>query len=175
MELNLLSLLSLLKRVYKGLMRRFMCFNIWACCFPWAKTVIGEDGLVAQVWCKISNNIKGKPKLFTPKFNTFQKHVRHRKATIQFGMVPHLDKIKVALCVGHKIKGGVVVVGLLDSQQLDVQTSYFRLTMGHNVEVVMQEPSNVNLVIQMWLMIQSSPFLVLKLSEYIKVVEITMM
>jgi hypothetical protein len=47
--------------------------------------------------------------------------------------------------------------------------------MGHNVEVVMQEPSNVNLVIQMWLMIQSSPFLVLKLSEYIKVVEITMM
>ncbi len=39
----------------------------------------------------------------------------------------------------------------------------------------MQEPSNVNLVTQMWLMIQSSPLLVLKLSEYIKVLEITML
>jgi len=28
----------------------------------------------------------------------------------------HMDKIKVALCVGKKIKGGVIVVGLLDSQ-----------------------------------------------------------
>jgi len=36
---------------------------------------------------------------------------------------PHLDKVKVALCVGKKIKGGVVVVGLLDSQSLDVQAS----------------------------------------------------
>jgi hypothetical protein len=46
--------------------------------------------------------------------------------------------------------------------------------MNHNAKVVMQEPSNVNLVIQMWLKIQFSPLLVLKLSEYIKVVEITM-
>jgi hypothetical protein len=30
--------------------------------------------------------------------------------------LPHLDKIKVAFSVGKKIKGGVVVVGLLDSQ-----------------------------------------------------------
>jgi hypothetical protein len=30
--------------------------------------------------------------------------------------LPHLDKIKATLCVGKKIKGGVVVVGLLDSQ-----------------------------------------------------------
>jgi hypothetical protein len=46
--------------------------------------------------------------------------------------------------------------------------------MSHNVDIVMQEPSNVNLVTQMWLKIQSSPLLVLKLSEYIKVVGITM-
>jgi hypothetical protein len=37
-----------------------------------------------------------------------------KNATNNF--LPHLDKIKVALCVGKKIKGGVVVVGLLDSQ-----------------------------------------------------------
>jgi hypothetical protein len=29
--------------------------------------------------------------------------------------LPYLDKIKVAFCVGKKIKGGVVVVRLLDS------------------------------------------------------------
>jgi hypothetical protein len=36
-----------------------------------------------------------------------------KNATRNF--LPYLDKIKVALCVGKKIKGGVVVVGLLDS------------------------------------------------------------
>jgi hypothetical protein len=29
--------------------------------------------------------------------------------------LPYLDKIKVALCVGKKIKGGVVVAGLFYS------------------------------------------------------------
>jgi len=47
--------------------------------------------------------------------------------------------------------------------------------MSHNTEVVMHEPSNVNLVTRMWLKIQSSLLLVLKLSEYIKVAEITLM
>jgi hypothetical protein len=44
--------------------------------------------------------------------------------------------------------------------------------MSHNTEAMMQEPSNVNLVTRMWLKIQFSPLLVLKLSEYIKVAEI---
>jgi len=87
----------------------------------------------------------------------------------------HLDNLKVAFCVRKKIKGDVVVVGLLDSRQLDVQASYFTLTMSHNAEVVMHEPSDVNLVTRMWLKIQSSLLLVLKLSEYIKVTEITLM
>ncbi len=95
-----------------------------------------------------------------------------KNATRDF--LPHLDKIKVAFCVGKKIKGGVVIVGLLDSRQLDVQVSYFRLTMSHNVEAMMQKPSNVNMVIQMWLENQSSPLLVLKLNEYINIVEIVM-
>jgi hypothetical protein len=46
--------------------------------------------------------------------------------------------------------------------------------MNHNVEAMMQEPLNVNPIILMWLKIQFSPLLVLKLSEYIKVVEIPM-
>jgi len=32
-----------------------------------------------------------------------------------------------------------VVLGLLDSRLLDVQASYFKLNMTHNVEVVVQE------------------------------------
>jgi hypothetical protein len=78
------------------------------------------------------------------------------------------------ICVGKKIKGGVVVVGLLDSRQLDVQASNFRLNMSHNAEAVVHEPLDVNLVTQRWLKIQSSSLLVLKLSAYIKVAEITM-
>ncbi len=39
----------------------------------------------------------------------------------------------------------------------------------------MHEPSDVNPVTRMWLKIQSSPLLVLKLSEYIKVDEIIML
>jgi hypothetical protein len=61
---------------------------------------------------------------------------------------PHLDKINATFCVGKKIKGGVVVVGLLDSQQLDVQASYFKLTTSHNAEAMMLEPLDVNLVIR---------------------------
>jgi hypothetical protein len=55
-----------------------------------------------------------------------------------------------------------------------VHVLYFKLTMSHNIEAMMQEPSNVNLVTRMWLKIQFFPLLVLKLSEYIKVAEITM-
>jgi hypothetical protein len=46
--------------------------------------------------------------------------------------------------------------------------------MSHNVDEVMWAPSYLNLIIQMWLKIQSSQLLVLKLCEYMKVVEIVM-
>ncbi len=60
---------------------------------------------------------------------------------------------------------GVVVVGLLDSRQLDVQFSYFKITMSCNVEVVMWEPTYVNLVTWMRSKIQLLSPLVQKLSE----------
>ncbi len=88
--------------------------------------------------------------------------------------LPHLDYIKVTLCVGKKTKRGVVVLGLLDSRQLDVQAFYFRLMMSHNVKIMMWEPRDVNLVTQMRLKIQSFPLLVLKLNEYMKIVKIIM-
>jgi hypothetical protein len=42
-----------------------------------------------------------------------------KNATKNF--LPHLDKINAAFYVGQKIKGSVVIAGLLDLQQLDVQ------------------------------------------------------
>jgi hypothetical protein len=77
-------------------------------------------------------------------------------------------------CVGKKIKGGIVVLGLLKLRQVDVQASCFKFIMNHNVEAIMWEPSNVNPITQMWLKIQFSPLLVLKLIEYMIVVEIAM-
>ncbi len=56
--------------------------DTWAYCFPWAKAIVGEDGLVAQVWCKICNNIERRPKLLAFKLDTLQKHVGCHKATI---------------------------------------------------------------------------------------------
>ncbi len=44
--------------------------NMWACCFPWVEIVVGEDGLVAWVRCKICSNIEKKPKLLALKLNT---------------------------------------------------------------------------------------------------------
>jgi len=60
---------------------------------------------------------------------------------------------------------GVVVIGLLDSRQFDVQFSYFKVTMSCNVEVVMWEPTYVNLVTWMRLKIQVLSLLVQKLNE----------
>jgi hypothetical protein len=51
--------------------------------------------------------------------------------------LPHLDLIKYAFCVDKKLKGGSIILGLLDSRQLDLQASHFKLTMSHNVEAIM--------------------------------------
>ncbi len=56
--------------------------DTWACHFPWVKAIVGEDGLLAQVRCKICSNIERKPKLLALKFNTLQKHIGCHKATI---------------------------------------------------------------------------------------------
>jgi hypothetical protein len=55
-----------------------------------------------------------------------------------------------------------------------VQAPHFKLTMSHNVDVMMHEAFDMNPIICMWLKVQSSPLLVLKLSESMEVVKITM-
>jgi hypothetical protein len=83
MERNLVEFVEPLeKKPWMSYEKTHVSQDTWAYCFPWAEAIVGEDGLVAQVQCKICDNVKGKPKLQTPKFDTFQKHVERHKATI---------------------------------------------------------------------------------------------
>jgi hypothetical protein len=72
------------------------------------------------------------------------------------------------------LKGGFIIPRLLNSSQLDVQASHFRLTISHNDEAMIQKSKDVNFIFHMWLKIQSSAILDQKLNEYMKVAEITM-
>jgi hypothetical protein len=56
--------------------------DTWACHFPWAKPIIGDDGSVCQVRCTIYIKILGKPKLLAPNFDTLQKHTGRQKAIV---------------------------------------------------------------------------------------------
>jgi hypothetical protein len=58
-----------------------LCFqNTWATKFPWTKSMVGVDGKVHQVKCKVYNRIEGHDKLLVPKLNSLWKHVNPRKA-----------------------------------------------------------------------------------------------
>jgi hypothetical protein len=65
----------------------------------------------------------------------------------------HLNVIKFTFFVAHKTIDGIMVPLLLDSHMLDVQSSYFRLTMSHNVEGAMAEQSKSNPMIRLWMRI----------------------
>jgi hypothetical protein len=56
--------------------------HTWACHFPWAKPIIGDNGLVSQVRCTIYNKIFKKPKLLALNFDMLQKHAGCRKAIV---------------------------------------------------------------------------------------------
>ncbi len=47
---------------------------------PWVEFVMGYNGKVAQVWCKVCTQIKGKEKLLIPKLNYVWKHASCCKA-----------------------------------------------------------------------------------------------
>ncbi len=42
--------------------------------------MVGDDGKVHQVKCKVYNKIEGHDKLLVPKLNSLWKHANHRKA-----------------------------------------------------------------------------------------------
>jgi hypothetical protein len=58
---------------------------------PWVEFLLGVDGKVVQVWCKVCTQIKGKLKLLFPKINSLWKHAKRHKALVI------MPRVKVAL------------------------------------------------------------------------------
>jgi hypothetical protein len=56
--------------------------DIWIAKLPWAKVMMGPNGKLSMVKCKVWNFVKKRNKLFVLKFDGLHKHVGWRKATI---------------------------------------------------------------------------------------------
>ncbi len=54
----------------------------WAIKLLWTKCVLGSNGKVAQVQCKVCTWIEGKDKLFVPKLDCLWKYVGHHKVLV---------------------------------------------------------------------------------------------
>lgn len=76
------------------------------------------------------------------------------------------------LCVAHKTTSRIMV--LMDSHQLDIQFSFFRLTMSHAMKGIMVEHFSPNLIPRLRKNRKSSAMLTKKLNKYMKLVEIAM-
>jgi hypothetical protein len=50
--------------------------NVWAIKLPWAKVVIGSNGMLLMVRCRMQKNMKS---FFTFMFNGLWKHASHHK------------------------------------------------------------------------------------------------
>ncbi len=74
------------KRLYEGA-KKFQ--DGWTTQLPWAENVIGDKGLVHQVWCKVCTNVERKEKLLAPKLDSLLKHVNCYKCKVS---MPSVDK-----------------------------------------------------------------------------------
>jgi len=54
----------------------------WAAKLPWIESLMGVDGKVTHVKCKVCNIIEGWDKIFVLKLDLLWKHVGQRNATI---------------------------------------------------------------------------------------------
>jgi hypothetical protein len=59
----------------------------WAAKLPWAESVLGRDGSVMQVRCRICSEVEGREKILAPKIDGLWKHDGHRRALITFRSV----------------------------------------------------------------------------------------
>jgi hypothetical protein len=52
--------------------------DVWAAKLPWAKVILGANGKMNSVMCRVCSQIEGRKKLLVPKFDNLQKYVgRH--------------------------------------------------------------------------------------------------
>ena len=54
----------------------------WAAKLPWAESVIGADGKVSQVRCRICTAVEGREKLLIPKIDSLWKHAGRRRVLV---------------------------------------------------------------------------------------------
>ena len=60
----------------------------WAAKLSWAESVIGADGKVSQVRCRICTAVEGREKLLIPKIDSLWKHAGRRRALV------NVEKVK---------------------------------------------------------------------------------
>jgi hypothetical protein len=73
------------KRKTYELNRHFQ--DSWATKCPWAEPVVGINGRITQVRCKICTDVEGREKLLVPKIDSLMKHARRRRATADMGKI----------------------------------------------------------------------------------------
>jgi hypothetical protein len=61
---------------------KIMFQDIWATKLPWVEAMMGFNGKLSMVKCKVCNFVEIRNKLFVPKFDGLHKYVRQRKAII---------------------------------------------------------------------------------------------
>jgi hypothetical protein len=54
--------------------------DYWTARLRWVESVLGRDGRVVQVCCKICTDIEGLKKLLVPKIDSLWKHAGRKKA-----------------------------------------------------------------------------------------------
>lgn len=55
---------------------------MWATKLSWTEVVVGCDGKLMMVQCKVCSEIEGREKLLVPKFDSLQKRVEKQKCKI---------------------------------------------------------------------------------------------
>ncbi len=56
--------------------------KFWVVKLPWAKSIMGSNGKVVQVQCKVCSFIDGKDKLLVAKLDSLWKHAGHHKTLV---------------------------------------------------------------------------------------------
>jgi hypothetical protein len=59
----------------------------WAAKLPWAEAVVGVDGRIMQVRCKVCSDVERREKLLVPKIDSLWKHVGRRRALVDMAKV----------------------------------------------------------------------------------------
>lgn len=83
------------KKTYE-LNRHFQ--DSWAAKLPWAEAVIGSDGRVTHVRCKVCSEAQGREKLLVPKIDSLWKHAGWRKALADMGKIWHGEYYYLVTC-----------------------------------------------------------------------------